>query len=217
MATPIAIVGHSGTGKSTAILPNPDLGIKGLDPLKTVIINVAEKPLPTKGWRKMVPEKHLFQISKASDIVSLIEKIGAGENIENVVIDDAQYIMAFEYFQRAKENGFGKFTDIAQNIAKVIESVRKIKRNVYVFFLWHPERNEIGELKMKTVGKLVDTALTLEGLFTTVLYSDVDKTDSGIQYRFVTNHDGRYPAKSPQGMFPGLYIKNDLGLSLIHI
>ena len=211
MATPIAIVGNSGTGKSTSILPNPDLGIKGLDPLKTVIINVAEKPLPTKGWRKMVPEKHIFQTSKVSEIVPLIEKIGAGENIENVVIDDAQYIMAFEYFERAKENGYGKFTDIAQNITKVITAVRKIKRNIHVFFLWHPERNENGDLKMKTVGKLIDNALTLEGLFTTVLYSDVDKTDNGIQYRFVTNHDGQYPAKSPQGMFPALYIKNDLG------
>jgi hypothetical protein len=159
----------------------------------------------------MVPEKHIFQTSKVSEIVPLIEKIGAGENIEAVVIDDAQYIMAFEYFERAKENGFAKFTDIAQNITKVITAVRRIKRNIHVFFLWHPERNEIGELKMKTVGKLVDTALTLEGLFTTVIYSDVDKTDNGVQYRFVTNHDGRYPAKSPQGMFPSLYIKNDLG------
>lgn len=211
MATPIAIVGDSGTGKSTSILPNPDLGIKGLDPQRTVIINVAEKPLPTRGWRKMVPEKNIINTSNAAEIVQWIDKIGSSDKIDNIVIDDAQYIMAFEYFNRAKENGFGKFTEIAQNLSKVIFSVKRIKSNINVFFMWHPEESEGGKKKMKTVGKLVDSALTLEGLFTTILYTDVANVNKQIQYRFVTNHDGVYPAKSPCGMFPELYIKNDLG------
>ena len=95
MATPIAIVGDSGTGKSTSILPNADLGIKGLDPQRTVIINVAEKPLPTRGWRKMVPDKNIINTSNAAEIVQWIDKIGASDKIDNIVIDDAQYIMGY--------------------------------------------------------------------------------------------------------------------------
>jgi hypothetical protein len=217
MATPIAIVGDSGTGKSTSILPNPDLGIKGLDPQRTVIINVAEKPLPTRGWRKMVPEKNIINTSNAAEIVQWIDKVGASDKIDNIVIDDAQYIMAFEFFNRAKENGFGKFTEIAQNLSKVIFAVKRIKANINVFFLWHPEESDSGKKKMKTIGKLVDSTLTLEGLFTTILYTDVTNVNKSIQYRFVTNHDGVYPSKSPCGMFPELYIKNDLGLVVDYI
>jgi ABC-type dipeptide/oligopeptide/nickel transport system ATPase component len=217
MATPIAIVGDSGTGKSTSILPNADLGIKGLDPQRTVIINVAEKPLPTRGWRKMVPDKNIINTSNAAEIVQWIDKIGASDKIDNIVIDDAQYIMAFEFFNRAKESGFNKFTDIAQNISKVIFAVKRIKSNINVFFLWHPEESDGGRKKMKTIGKLTDEKLTLEGLFTTILYTDVANINKSIQYRFVTNHDGVYPAKSPYGMFPELYIKNDLGAVVDYI
>ena len=121
--------------------------------------------------------------------------------------------MSFEFMKRAKENGYGKFADIGVNLGKVIEAARTSRRDLKVYFLWHPEKDNLGSLKMKTVGKMVDDYLTLEGLFSVVLYTKVEKGAEGkMSYKFVTNNDGQFPAKSPVGMFNTLYISNDLGL-----
>lgn len=114
--------------------------------------------------------------------------------------------------KRAKETGYNKFTDIGVNTNKIIEAARTTRTDLKVFFLWHPEEDKSGNLKMKTIGAMVDSYLTLEGLFTVILYTNVSKgADNKIKYEFVTNNDGVKPAKSPIGMFPNLYIPNDLG------
>ena len=95
---------------------------------------------------------------------------------------------------------------------KVLESARNSRKDLKVYFLWHPENDREDGFKMKTVGAMIDNYLTLEGLFTVILYTDVSKKDSKILYQFVTNNDGKYPAKSPLGMFKDIYIPNDLGL-----
>ena len=121
--------------------------------------------------------------------------------------------MGFEFMRRAKETGYGKFADIGVNIGKVVEASRVARKDLKVYFLWHPEKDNTGSLKMKTVGKMVDDYLTLEGLFTVILYSKVTKgNDNLMKYEFVTNNDGQYPAKSPFGMFKNINIPNDLGL-----
>jgi hypothetical protein len=149
-----------------------------------------------------------------SELFSLIKYISDNRtDIKNIVIDDAQYIMSFEFMKRAKENGYGKFADIGVNLGKVIEASRISRRDLKVYFLWHPEKDNLGNLKMKTVGKMVDDYLTLEGLFSVVLYTKVEKgPDNKMSYKFITNNDGQYPAKSPVGMFKELSISNDLGL-----
>lgn len=120
--------------------------------------------------------------------------------------------MAFEFMKRAKENGYGKFADIGVNMGKILTSAKNSRSDLNVFFLWHPEQDKETGYKMKTVGKMVDDYLTLEGLFTVVLYSKVSKgADNKPKYEFVSNNDGEFPAKSPYGMFESLYIKNDLG------
>lgn len=97
-------------------------------------------------------------------------------------------------------------------MGKVIEAARTTRSDLKVYFLWHPEEDKETGYKMKTVGKMVNDYLTLEGLFTVVLYSKVSKGDDNkMKYQFVTNFDGEFPAKSPVGMFKELYIPNDLG------
>jgi hypothetical protein len=215
----IAIVGKSGTGKSTSYGNFPEINIKGLNSKETVIVNVSGKDLPFRGWKKLYAGKisdggNYFENSDAIHITKAIEHISANrKDIKNIVIDDAQYIMAFEFMRRAKENGYGKFADIGVNIGKIVEAARLTRKDLKVYFLWHPEEDRESGFKMKTVGKMVDDYLTLEGLFTVVLYTKVERdNDNKVKYYFVTNNDGQYPAKSPIGLFSELYILNDLGL-----
>lgn len=210
----IAIAGKSGTGKSTSFGQFPHLNIKGLNPKETAIINVAGKDLPFQGWKKNYNKenRNYIETSDVDKIVLGIDTFDKNPVIKNVVIDDAQYIMAFEFMSRAKETGYGKFADLGVNLGKVVTAAKNTRRDLKVYFLWHPEEDKETGFKLKTVGKMVDDYLTLEGLFTVVLYTNVTKSSDGkILYQFVTNYDGKYPAKSPIGMFKELYIQNDLG------
>jgi len=220
----IAIVGFSGEGKSTSYGQVPEIGIKGLNPKETVVINVAGKDLPFRGWKKLYSGDigeggNYIQTSDSDTISKAIKYISEKRpDIKNIVIDDAQYTMSFEFMKRAKESGYGKFADIGVNVGKIVEASRTARQDLKTYFLWHPERDGSGNLKMKTVGKMVDDYLTLEGLFTVILYTKVDKgADNKMKYQFVTNNDGQVPAKSPLGMFADLYIPNDLGFVTDHI
>lgn len=215
----IAIVGKSGEGKSTSIGEIPSLGITGLNPIETVLINVLSKDLPFKGSNKLYKGKlseggNLLETNIAKDITEAIKYINEKRpEIKNLVIDDAQSIMALEFMSRAKETGYNKFTDMGVSITNIIKAAKDTRKDLKVFFIWHSEDNKEYGFKMKTIGNMLDQYLTLEGLFTVILYSKVSKgNDSKIQYQFVTNNDGQYPSKSPYGMFSDLYIKNDLGL-----
>ena len=187
----IAIVGKSGTGKSTSYGQFPELSIKGLTPKETAIFNVSGKDLPFRGWKKLYTGKlseggNYFESSDAVQISKAIEYISESRvDIKNIVIDDAQYIMAFEFMRRAKETGYNKFADIGVNLGKVIEAARITRKDLKVYFLWHPENDRENGYKMKTVGNMVDSYLTLEGLFTVILYTKVSKgNDNKIKYEF---------------------------------
>ena len=215
----IAIVGKSGTGKSSSYGQFPELGIKGLNPKETVIVNVSGKDLPFRAWKKLYSGKineggNYFESSDAEQISKAVTYISEKRpEIKNMVLDDAQYVAAFEFMRRAKEAGYGKYADIGVNLGKIVEAARLTRKDLKVYFLWHPENDRENGYKMKTVGNMVDNYLTLEGLFTVILYTRVSKgIDSKIKYEFVTNHDGELPGKSPIGLFKELYIPNDLGL-----
>ena len=115
---------------------------------------------------------------------------------------------------RAKEKGYDKFTDIATNIASVAKMPNKMREDLRVFYLTHPEeinRNGSVYIKAKTVGKMVDNSLTLEGLYTIVLFGKVIKQDDGtFLYGFETQTDGDNSCKSPAGMFEERFIPNCL-------
>lgn len=115
MANAIAVVGESGSGKSTSLAPAPEIGIIGLDPKETFIINIKDKPLPFKGWKKVyhnIPvgtpptEGNYFASTDAQAILKVINYVGSSRpDIKNVVIDDSQYVMSQEFMDNALKSG----------------------------------------------------------------------------------------------------------------
>lgn len=188
MGIPVLILGDSGSGKSTAL--------RNFEPEEIGIFNVASKPLP---FRKKLPTVNgatyktiLASLSKPT------RKVYA--------IDDSQYLLAFEFFDRAKETGYGKFTDIALNFRSLIQFVvTRTPPDCIVYFLHHTETTAEGTLKAKTIGKMLDEKLTVEGLFSIVLLCRSEKE----KHYFVTQSEGYSTAKSPMDMFPE-EIDNDL-------
>ena len=228
MANLIAIVGRSGTGKSTSLLPGtlpgePPVKIMGLDPAETVIINITGKPLPAKGSKTMFPPgtkigdgaKDLH-ISHPKDIAFIIKTID-GESkfkwIKNIVVEDAQYLQMFTFMDKIKEEGWNKFNDTGEAGYLPLKAAMKCARtDLNIIFTYHSEKDE-GEVKIKTAGKLIDAYLTIEGLFTVVLYTKTlpNTKDGGLNYFFSTKSDGVNTCKSPPGMFDSMLIPNDMG------
>lgn len=188
MGIPVLILGESGSGKSTSL--------RNFEPDELVVFNVANKPLP---FRKKLEKYHT---PKAHVIVKGLEKLKK----KCYVIDDSQYLMAFEMFDRAKEVGYGKFTDIAVTFKNLVTYIiDSTPDDCIVYFLHHVERDETGRVKAKTSGKMLDQQLTLEGLFSIVLMA---RAEDG-KYKFITQSDGYSTCKSPMEMFE-LEINNDL-------
>ena len=191
MGIPVLVLGESGSGKSASL--------RNFEASEVSIFNVAGKPLP---FRKRLPTA---STSNYNEIMGLIQKSGK----KAFVIDDSQYLMCFEAFARAKDTGYGKFTDLALNFYNLVQFViRNTAPDVIVYFLHHTETDSnTGKTKAKTLGKMLDSQLTLEGLFAIVLQCVTD----GQKHVFITQSDGYNSAKSPMEMFP-LEMENDLKL-----
>lgn len=217
MAQSVLIIAESGSGKSTSI--------ETLDPAKTFIINVANKPLPFKGWKtkyktwsKETPTGNLYAKPEADSIVACMRYVSEKRpEIKTIVIDDFQYMSGFEYMEKALEKGYDKFTKMASNLSKVATLPKDLRDDLTIFFLTHAEESSDIEgnrkLKAKTIGKMIDNVLTLEGLFSIVLFGKVKKSkETGVKYVFETQNNGENTCKSPRGMFSTLEIPNDLAL-----
>lgn len=188
MGIPVLILGESGSGKTCSL--------RNFNKDDLVIYNVAGKPLPFRRQLNVANNVSYTQIK------SNMQK----GNFKTYVIDDSQYLMAFEMFDRAKELGYNKFTDVALNFRNLVDFVIKSTSiDTIVYFLHHTETTDAGKIKAKTSGKMLDNQLTLEGLFSIVLLC---KTD-GQEHYFETQSDGYTTCKSPMGMFD-LKIDNDL-------
>lgn len=188
MGIPVMVMGPSGSGKSTS-LRNFEEGEIG-------ILNVASKPLP---FRKKLPKVDNANYQK-------IYKVLGKPTLKAYAIDDSQYLMAFGMFDRAKETGYGKFTDIALDFKNLLTYIiTQTPPDVIVYFLHHTELTDDGHVKAKTSGKMLDNQLTVEGLFSIVLLAQTD----GANYKFITQSDGYTTAKSPLEMFDR-EIDNDL-------
>jgi hypothetical protein len=114
--------------------------------------------------------------------------------------------MCAEFMNRIMERGFDKFSEIGQHAYMIIEMLTALRNDLNCFVLTHSEANDQGKMKIKTIGRLIDDKVTLEGRFTLVLQTEI--SESG--YRFVTQGDSRHIAKSPMDMFEDKYIPNDL-------
>ena len=180
MGIPVLVLGESGSGKSTSL--------RNFEPNEIGIFNVAGKPLPFR--KKLKKEDN-------SNYPTIVGRLKLGK-VKSYAIDDSQYLMAFEMFDKAKEVGYNKFTDVALHFRNLIDFIiKKTSPDTIVYFLHHTETTDTGKIKAKTSGKMLDNQLTLEGLFSIVLLC---KTD-GKEHYFETQSDGFTTCKSPMEMF----------------
>lgn len=188
MGIPVLILGESGSGKSSSL--------RNFSPDEIGIFNVAGKPLP---FRK--PMKKVNNATYKTIVSGL-----SNAKLKAYAIDDSQFLMVFQSFSKAKETGYTKFTDMALDFYNLIRFViDNTPPDVIVYFLHHTETTETGKIKAKTIGKMLDSQLTVEGLFPIVLLCKSD----GQRHFFETQSDGHTTAKSPMDMFQ-FEIDNDL-------
>lgn len=203
MAKITLVIGESGTGKSHSI--------KNLDPKETFIINVLNKDLPFRGSRKIYTEGkdgsgNHYASTNYQHIMAALNFISASRpDVKTVVIDDFQYLMVNELLTTSV-TGFEKFNVLSKHLCELIEMIKKLRPNIDFFFLSHSQEDDNGKTKPKTVGKMIDNHVCLEGMFTIVLHT----MRKGKEYKFLTQNDGMHMAKSPYSMFDSEYIDNDL-------
>ena len=221
-AETIAIVGESGTGKSTSL--------RNLNPEETFIISTTGKPLPFSAWKKQyIPIKiegknvsgNYYVSSKWDQILKILQIIDKMmPQIKQVIIDDFQYVLSYEFVDRATEVGYTKFSELAQHAMEILRYSEKMREDCKMIFLTHSENvgdNVNPKFVIKTVGKLLSEKVTLEGLFTYIFFTKVSEGDSGrMEYKLITNNDGTCVAKTSFGMFEDLEIDNDLN-EIIHV
>jgi hypothetical protein len=200
MASVTLILGESGTGKSTSL--------REFDPAETLLIQAVKKPLPFKSanWtrfdKKDNPSGNVFVTDDSASIIMLMEK----SRRPIIVLDDFQYVLANEFMRRTAERGFDKFTEIARHAWDVFTAAASLADERRVYILSHTATDDHGNTKIKTIGKLLDEKITLEGMVSIVLKTRV--VDG--RYLFSTRNSGSDTVKTPMGMFDDAYIDNNL-------
>lgn len=188
MAIIVMVCGQSGTGKSTSL--------RNFKPEEVCVVNVSGKPLPFRNKHKT------FNTDDYSAIDAAIRKAPA----KSIVIDDATYLMTGEYMRTANVTGYQKFVTLALNFYTLIKVAASLPDDKIVYFLGHVDTDPNGNEKFKTIGKMLDEKITLEGMFTIVLKTVVQDG----KYFFSTQNNGQDTVKSPMGMFEAPLIENDL-------
>lgn len=204
MSTATMIIGESGTGKSTSL--------RNLKPEQTLLIQAVRKPLPfrSKDWKpatKENPSGSIFVTDNSEKIVEAMRRTSK----EVIVLDDFQYVMANEFMRRVTDNetgnsAFAKYNEIARHAWDVLTAATALADNKRVYLLSHTSTDEFGKTKIKTIGKLLDEKIVMEGLVTIVLRTAVIND----QYLFRTRNNGNDTVKSPIGLFEDETIPNDL-------
>ena len=188
MAVLVMVYGQSGTGKSTSL--------RNFKHEEIAVVNVSGKPLPFRGNIKPYNSDNYGKIMVA---------IKATDR-KSIVIDDATYLMVNEFMRNAKQAGFQKFTDMACNFNSLVELAASLPDDKIVYFMGHSDQADDGREHFKTIGKMLDNYVTLEGRFTIVLKTVVqDGRDM-----FSTQNNGQDTVKSPMGLFDQPLIDNDL-------
>ena len=214
MANVVMLLGKTGTGKTTSI--------RTLNPEETIIINVLGKKLPFKGSDALynTEKKNLFRIEDYQQMINLLQACNGQPHVKNIILDDCIYIMRKEYFKRAKETGYGKYTELAQHFQQIISTCEQMRGDINVFMILHSEdvqsdKTTVG-YKVSTIGQLIDNQYNPMEVVPMVLYSAIKFDEKGKPtYGFYTHAtmEGtiQIPAKTPNEMFEEDFIPNDLG------
>lgn len=193
------VLGESGTGKTCSL--------RNLDPKNTLLIQPVRKPLPFRstGWKEIKQKGDGNNILVCSNPQAIINCMHASP-FDVIVVDDWQYILASMYMAARNVKGFDKFTEIGGAGFDIAKAASELAENKRVYVLAHTTSDEFGNTRIKTLGKLLDDKIVVEGMFTTVLRTHVENG----RYLFSTQNSGSDTVKSPMGMFSEKYIENDL-------
>lgn len=200
MSIPTLVLGHPGTGKTTSL--------RNMDPTKTLLIQAVKKPLPfrTQGWgyfdREKNPRGNIFLLDHAPSIIATMRKTSR----KIICLDDTNYIMSNTFMRRAAETGYQKFTEMACDTFSIFEAAANLADDVRVYIFAHTQQTDDGITRFKTVGKMLDEKVVIDGLVTTCLKTVV----SDGQFYFATKNNGSDTVKSPMGLFESDLIENDL-------
>lgn len=199
MSIATLILGQSGTGKSTSL--------RNLNPQHVLLIQVIKKPLPFRSpnWTYITPDNKQGSIL-VSDNPQFIINVINGSKRPIIIIDDFQYVMANEFMRRSTEKSFDKFTEIGRNAWDVFNAAINAHDHKRVYLLSHTEEDNQGKTKIKTIGKMLDEKITLEGMVTICLQTSVINE----QYIFQTKNNGNSTVKGPMGLFEEDHLENDL-------
>jgi len=206
MSVACMILGQSGTGKTTSL--------RNLNPADVLLIQAVKKPLPfrAKNWvpcTKGNPAGSILVTDNAQTIVGAMQRT----HKPIIVIDDFQYILANEFMRRVLDNetgnaAFAKYNEIARNAWDILMTAGRLADETRVYILAHTQEDDNGRIKAKTIGKLLDEKITLEGLLTIVMRTAVING----QYLFSTQNSGSDTVKTPLDMFTDEHIPNDLAV-----
>lgn len=188
MAVLVMIYGQSGTGKSTSL--------RNFKNEEVAVVNVSGKPMPFRGNLKP------YNSDNYQKIMAAISKTDR----KSIVIDDATYLMVNEFMRTAKQTGYQKYTDMACSFNSLIEFAASLPEDKIVYFMGHSDQADDGREHFKTIGKMLDNYVTVEGRFTIVLKTVVQDG----KYYFATQNNGQDTVKSPMGLFAANLIDNDL-------
>lgn len=188
MSVLVMVYGQSGTGKSTSL--------RNFSPDEVAVVNVSGKPMP---FRTKLQTYNTDDYGKILNAISKTER-------KSIVIDDATYLMVGEFMRNAKVTGYQKYTDMAVSFNNLIEFASKLPDDKIVYFMGHSDQADDGREHFKTIGKMLDNYVTVEGKFTIVLKTVVQDG----RYMFSTQNNGQDTVKSPLGLFEQSLIDNDL-------
>ena len=196
MGMPVLIIGESGSGKTSSL--------RNFDRKDILVFSVSGKRMPFRKKMNIINVRDQSPAERYDTIIDLMGKYQ--DKVKTFVIDDSQYLMAFEEMDRVYEKGYGKFTELAKHFIDLISAIKSLNDDVIVYLLHHAQETDNGKVKAKTIGKMIDDHITLEGLFEIVLMAVHDEGG----YHFITNGIINTSAKSPIDMFEQGIIDNDL-------
>lgn len=182
------LYGESGSGKSASL--------RNFKPEEISVINITSKELPFKN---KIPK---IDNAEYADIANALRN----PTKKCYVVDDCGYLLSHAALRRASEKGFDKWNEIAENFFRMLEFlIKEVPNDIIIYLVFHEEEGESGKIKAKTVGKMLDNTLFLEGLFTIVIRSVQNERG----YRFIVNEPNS-TTKAPIGLFEETEFDNDL-------
>ena len=187
-SVPVLLIGASGSGKSTSLR-----NFKGDE---VAVVNVLGKPLPFKTDIKA---------GKCDDYATILKAI-ADTKKKTIVIDDANYLITNEFMNKSSVKGYDKYNDMANNFWNLINGIKNIEGGKTVYLIMHEDTDENGNVKPKTIGKLLDDKVNIQGMFTICIRSMFDNGN----YIFRLKTNGQDCVKTPFGMFEQETMENDL-------